>query len=245
MERNLFFFVFLLFVVLTARDFLVKWNQSMEQASAGAGGAGVHAADNVVGGGGGVGAGGGNVQKEIPSLSFGAGGVAHHAGGPTVKVLYCFSCGYRQAFEEYQRMINERFPHINVVGANYESSFLKSKLVQVISIGKMVVIGLLLANINPFSYYGINTPNAWRWMTEHKLYACMMTFFLSNTIESQLLASGAFEIFFNDVPIWSKLATGRIPNAQELFTMIDNQNKFYGNDLYGESMHTIPGHPAL
>ena len=48
-----------------------------------------------------------------------------------------------------------------------------------------------------------------------------------------------------DVPIWSKLATGRIPNAQELFTMIDNQNKFYGNDLYGESMHTIPGHPAL
>ncbi len=25
----------------------------------------------------------------------------------------------------------------------------------------------------------------------------MMTFFLSNTIESQLLASGAFEIFFN------------------------------------------------
>lgn len=29
------------------------------------------------------------------------------------------------------------------------------------------------------------------------MYACMMTFFLSNTIESQLLASGAFEIFFN------------------------------------------------
>lgn len=92
----------------------------------------------------------------------------------------------------------------------------------------------------------------------------MMTFFLSNTIESQLLASGAFEIYFNgkialsvfacrllmtllpkDVPIWSKLATGRVPSAQELFTMIDNQNKFYSNDMYDQTMHTIPGHAAL
>lgn len=89
-----------------------------------------------------------------------------------------------------------------------------------------------------------------------------MAFFLSNTVESQLMASGAFEIFYNgkllflrtkrltpysntlfpvDVPIWSKIATGRIPSAQELFTMIENQFKFYaGNEVFGET-HTIPG----
>lgn len=51
----------------------------------------------------------------------------------------------------------------------------------------------------------------------------MMVFFLGNMIEAQLISSGAFEISFNDVPIWSKLSTGRIPAPQELFQIIDSQ----------------------
>lgn len=42
----------------------------------------------------------------------------------------------------------------------------------------------------------------------------------------QLVASGAFEISLNDVPVWSKLQTGRIPAPQELFQIIDNQLQF-------------------
>lgn len=146
MDRNVFFFVFVFFVALTARDIIFKWNQSVEKAPT------PNAAVADI------------VQKEIPSLSFGA-----TQTGPTVKVQYCYSCGYAQAFEEYRRMINERFPSINVVGSNYNPSFIKSKLVQVISIAKMVVIGLMLANINPFGYYGMATPRFWTWMTDHKV----------------------------------------------------------------------------
>lgn len=42
----------------------------------------------------------------------------------------------------------------------------------------------------------------------------------------QLVSSGAFEISLNDVPVWSKLQTGRIPAPQELFQIIDNQLQF-------------------
>lgn len=42
----------------------------------------------------------------------------------------------------------------------------------------------------------------------------------------QLISSGAFEIYFNDVPIWSKLQSGRVPAPAELFQIIDNQLKF-------------------
>lgn len=42
----------------------------------------------------------------------------------------------------------------------------------------------------------------------------------------QLISSGAFEIYFNDVPIWSKLQAGRVPAPAELFQIIDNQLKF-------------------
>jgi predicted Rdx family selenoprotein len=54
----------------------------------------------------------------------------------------------------------------------------------------------------------------------------MMIFFLCNTIEGQLIATGAFEISFNDVPVWSKLETGRIPQPPELFQIIENHMQF-------------------
>ncbi|MDH3003685.1 MAG: Rdx family protein [Candidatus Shikimatogenerans sp. JK-2022] len=54
----------------------------------------------------------------------------------------------------------------------------------------------------------------------------MMLFFLCNIIEGQLIQSGAFEISFNDVPVWSKLETGRIPQPAELFQIIERQMQF-------------------
>lgn len=55
-----------------------------------------------------------------------------------------------------------------------------------------------------------------------------MFFFLSNIIEGQLVQSGAFEITLNDVPVWSKLETGRIPQPAELFQIIDSHMQFTG-----------------
>lgn len=34
-----------------------------------------------------------------------------------------------------------------------------------------------------------------------------------------------------DVPVWSKLTTGRIPSPPEMFEIIDNQNKLYAKQL--------------
>lgn len=47
----------------------------------------------------------------------------------------------------------------------------------------------------------------------------------------QLVSSGAFEISFNDIPVWSKLETGRIPSPQELFSIIDSHMRMFSNKL--------------
>lgn len=167
MDRNICFILFAIFVAYTARDLFFKSYQPSSQADA---------IDSV--------------KKEIPSMSF-------RQQRPTIKILYCYSCGYQRAFEEYRKMIMDQFPDLTVIGSNYNPSFLKSKLAQLISITKMIAIALLVANVNPFAYFGLQTPHFWEWMREHKLYACMMTFFLANTLESQLMSSGAFEIFYN------------------------------------------------
>ena len=52
------------------------------------------------------------------------------------------------------------------------------------------------------------------------MYACLMIFFFSNSIESALISTGAFEISINDVPLWSKLQTGRLPAANEFVQML-------------------------
>ena len=38
----------------------------------------------------------------------------------------------------------------------------------------------------------------------------------------QLISTGAFEISLNDMPVWSKIESGRIPQPGELFQIIDN-----------------------
>lgn len=156
-------------------------------------------------------------SKEIPTTKFG-----HSFVGPTLKVLYCYSWGYRRVFEQYASILQEKYPDITVYGDTYPPPFLRMYLAQFISIFKFVLIALIWGGIDPFVSLGTTTPQFYTWMTQNKLYACLMTFFLSNTIESQLVSTGAFEIAFNDVPVWSKLETGRIPSPPELFQIIDN-----------------------
>lgn len=81
----------------------------------------------------------------------------------------------------------------------------------------------------------------------------MMTFFLSNAIETQLITTGAFEIYLNgeclfrlfdfsktciiikcysnfafqiDVQIWSKIESDRMPHEKELLQMLDMNFNF-------------------
>jgi len=106
---------------------------------------------------------------------------------------------------------------------------LRQYLAQIISIIKFLLLGCIIMNINPFEYLGLGQPNIWNWVSQNKIYAALMCFFLCNLMETQLLSTGAFEIYFNDVPVWSKLQTGRIPSPPELLQIIDNHLKLLKN----------------
>ena len=157
--------------------------------------------------------------KQIPHTHL-----SHILTGPTLKFLYCHSCGYRKAFEEYANILKDKYPDLTVIGDNYPPSTLNGFILQVIGLTKMAIILMILSNVNPFLLMGWESPAFWNWLSQSKIYGCLMTFFVSNMIEGQLISSGAFEIYYNDLPIWSKLETGRIPAPAELFQIIDNQN---------------------
>lgn len=129
-------------------------------------------------------------------------------------------------FEQYAQALNEKFPSLTIVGDHYPPPVMRSSIAQFLGIVKFVLIGLIISSYNPFTLFGMETPSAFTWALDNKLYACLMLFFISNAIEGQLISTGAFEILFNDVPIWSKLETGRIPSPHEMFQMIENNLRY-------------------
>ncbi|XP_056631681.1 thioredoxin reductase-like selenoprotein T homolog CG3887 [Diorhabda carinulata] len=152
--------------------------------------------------------------------------LSQNVGTPTIKFLYCYSCGYKNMFDQYSNIINQKYPEILVDGANYDPPGLNMFIARAIGWIKMAIILCILSNINIFEYFNQARPSWWIWCVENKLYACMMLFFLSNILEGQLIQSGAFEISLNDIPVWSKLETGRIPQPTELFQIIDSHMQF-------------------
>lgn len=146
---------------------------------------------------------------------------------PVVKILYCHSCGYKNAYSETVKLLSQKYPHFHFVGGLHQPSWLRSQLVQLLFIFKVVTLGLIFFNVNPFTYFGMATPQIWTYITERKMYASMLIFFLTQIIESNLMSTGAFEIYYNDIPIWSKVESGRMPSPYELIQTIDAQANFY------------------
>lgn len=125
-------------------------------------------------------------------------------------------------FEQFSHAIQQKYPDLLIQGDNYPPPATRAIAAQALSIVKIVALLLIVSGQNPFTWFQAETPNFWNWALQNKIYACMMLFFLSNAIESQLISTGAFEIMFNDVPVWSKLETGRIPSPQEMFQILEN-----------------------
>ncbi|UYV83033.1 SELENOT [Cordylochernes scorpioides] len=161
--------------------------------------------------------------KEIPDTKFKQTFI-----GPTLKFLYwpnqfaLISVGYRRVFEQYASILQEKYPDITVLGDTYPPPMLYLRLAQFLGVAKLVLIAVILANLNPFPSMGLPTPAIFQWLLSNRMYGCLMTFFTLNMLEGQLVSTGAFEIIFNDVPVWSKLQTGRIPSPPELFQILDN-----------------------
>ncbi|KAL8580904.1 hypothetical protein ACOMHN_039604 [Nucella lapillus] len=121
---------------------------------------------------------------------------------------------------KYANTLRQRFPDLLVEGDNFPPPPWRAMAAQALGVAKLVLIGLVVAGFNPFTHLNLPTPGAYSWAIENKIYACLMVFFISNAAEGQLISTGAFEIFYNDVPIWSKLEKGRVPSPQEMVRLV-------------------------
>lgn len=117
------------------------------------------------------------------------------------------------------------YPDIRIKGENYPPTPFNRCVGQLVSYLKLLSILLIVSGQNPFLFLGLQTPRAWTWSQDNKIFSCLMAFFLCNMMETHFLSTGAFEVTLNDVPVWSKLQSGYVPNIQEICQILDNHLK--------------------
>lgn len=149
----------------------------------------------------------------------------HNLPTSSIHTRISYQCGYRKAFEDYSNILQQNYPQIVIIGDNYNPQNFSYYLAKLITVLKFAAIAAIFSATNVWAYVGMAVPAWFTWCQTNKLYACMMFFFVGNMLEGQLISSGAFEIQLNDIPIWSKIETGRVPAPQELFQILDSYLK--------------------
>ncbi|CAI5455510.1 unnamed protein product [Caenorhabditis angaria] len=153
-----------------------------------------------------------NNGKDLPPLTF----------------LYCVSCGYKQAFDQFSSVIREKYPNIKIDGGNYPPVAWKAYVAQAISFAKIFILAIIMFGSNPFANFGYGYPAILQHAHNNKMSTCMMVFMLSNLAEQTLISTGAFEIYLDAEQLWSKLESGRVPSPPELIQLIDAQLAILG-----------------
>jgi selT/selW/selH-like putative selenoprotein len=120
-------------------------------------------------------------------------------------------------FRALQEFLETRYPEFSgkVAGGNYPAPPYAIMAVQLAGLLQWGLIALMFAGSSIFSTLGMAEPDWYKSMLENKMSAFIMVFFV-NSMAQSMTATGAFEVAVDGVVIYSKLATGRMPNAGEL-----------------------------
>lgn len=139
---------------------------------------------------------------------------------------------YRQLASVLEQQFGHQYPDLVISGENYNPGSFRLEISQVLGMVKMIIIAMVVFNFNPWVYMELGpTPSYVSWALENKIYACLMTFFLINAVETQLISSGAFEVTVNGEKVWSKLESGGAPQPVTLVNLIREKLKQQSNRI--------------
>jgi len=109
-----------------------------------------------------------------------------------------------------------QFPTLQSAGMNHPPTEQNAMISRLIGYAQMVGFGVLFFGSVLFSsILKMEEPPLVKWMTTNKMNAFCAIFMLG-FVSTQLLATGAFEVYYNGQLVYSKLDSGRIPHIQDI-----------------------------
>jgi selT/selW/selH-like putative selenoprotein len=119
---------------------------------------------------------------------------------------------------ELQHQLRLQFPQLQSHGMNHPPSDQNQLIAQVI--GYIQMAGflswlLLFVKAPILKALQMEEPPMVKWMSDNKMNFFCLTFMMG-FLSTQLMATGAFEVYYNGQVVYSKLEQGRIPHVQDL-----------------------------
>lgn len=141
-----------------------------------------------------------------------------------VLFLYCGCCsGTKNKFDDLKELLTPEFPQLTFIGQVYpmkSSSKLLSNLIYAFQIGMSI---LMIGGNWIFGKLGIVPPPIYHKLVKYKMFIMFGIFFLCNHLRSIVINTNAFEVYFNEQLLFSKMATGDYPTYDVLHALIKEQ----------------------
>lgn len=133
--------------------------------------------------------------------------------------------GMRGYYQQIEYFIKSKYPEFNVdniSGSTYPPSKFAEVVASLSNIIWLFGIALLFAGKFVFDTLGIPQPEFYKYMRENPV-PTFVGLFIINTVGASQLSTGAFEIKVDDVIIFSKLQSGRLPQLTDVISGLVSQ----------------------
>jgi thioredoxin reductase-like selenoprotein T len=129
----------------------------------------------------------------------------------------------KRNFVAAKRYLESEFPGLNVDGDNYPPPPLIELLMKVLQGIQLMAMGLIIfgdglwTNILRFRA----VPSFYVKVKEYSFQMGVLVFFILPQMLNKYIITGAFEMILDGVTVYSKLATGRMPHAEDLLSPLE------------------------
>mmetsp|Transcript_4921 Transcript_4921/g.31489 ORF Transcript_4921/g.31489 Transcript_4921/m.31489 type:complete len:125 (-) Transcript_4921:1536-1910(-) len=111
--------------------------------------------------------------------------------------------------------MQQKIPGLEVVGTTFPPEPWKVKVSKVVSALQFGVIALALAGDTIFSTLNFPPPLFYTmYIKPNKIQSCLLAWVIGNLVGGSMMSTGAFEIFYDEKLLFSKLSTGRLPDMR-------------------------------
>ena len=144
----------------------------------------------------------------------------HKSNVKMVNILYCVAWYYRSTFDSIAKYIESKNPSVTVTGDEYPAPTLNQYAASFVGYAQTAIITLAVFGETIMQKLGIEAPELAKTFFEKKTMLCLITFLVGSIVKTQLLSTGAFEIYFDDEVVFSKLQTGEPPTMEILESLL-------------------------
>ncbi|RYG63541.1 SelT/SelW/SelH family protein [archaeon] len=125
-------------------------------------------------------------------------------------------------FQDVKRFVESKYPSVHVSGGLYPPPIHARIFATIMGYVWTIGIVLIVGGQQIFKILGIPEPEFVSWIARNKGNSFLALFVL-NTVSHSMLATGAFELYLDEAPVFSKLTYGRVPTAEDILHALADQ----------------------